>query len=756
MATNSINILMNMLSVWLPDSDSLPCVGADITHLWRRGVAPSQYPRANWKPLVYTPLNAALDEIRLFKIQAVRDGIVHGLMETFELNKAPPFQALSYMWGHVGPVRELKTQDGSLAIRMNLFRFLRSYASFEPEKFQQIFPRMAPSYNGPLDAYLWIDQICINQQNINERNTQVELMSDIFPRAMEVIAWPSNSAREMALMEKALLGLMSMPGVSPTPASDLEASRRTRPPDLKRAEAVLCLAEYWRRVWVQQEIIKAREVHVLSGTAAALFRDVKIINSSPLEEGWSHAFGQLCAARRDASAYRWYPPSLANTVGHFEGCSCSDQRDHVYALMSLVDPMQRMPIDYSLSTHQLFWLLVRDLILNHMSLDDAEEMRLRGLNLLLYSSTARNLGIGDELYREHIREFFTGFWIAVRKCPGLDLDAYEAKTPKPWLKRERWKSSRFWRSKLLWYDIRQRVLDIHPWIRSTHGTAPADGMAFDGRNNVLSATSMCAILISALGLLVRVDLGESWKFDTVRLLLFLVLAAYVICMTWGMAGDHLQNGYPADVAMQRPWTAGKERRLLFLVAGASAVIFIRRSTSTTGVNNMVDEVLETAPPLILIWFIIFVRVYMIPLERWTSGTVRHSCFTLDAMTVADNQQSIWMKKRSVALWVAAGHATVWRFEASTCAIVLNLIASKRPNYIATFAMRHLTPLLRQFSPPSSSQPPQPSPSHPPQSTPPHPPQHSTAPQTRPLPSFSAPPHSPSANQAQTVLPQDAP
>jgi hypothetical protein len=37
--------------------------------------------------------------------------------------------------------------------------------------------------------YLWIDQICIDQSNIKERNRQVKIMDNIYRHAYKVLIW---------------------------------------------------------------------------------------------------------------------------------------------------------------------------------------------------------------------------------------------------------------------------------------------------------------------------------------------------------------------------------------------------------------------------------------------------------------------------------------------------------------------------------------------------------------------------------------
>jgi hypothetical protein len=39
---------------------------------------------------------------------------------------------------------------------------------------------------------LWIDAVCIDQRNLDERRTQVEMMGEIYSNAREVLIWLGN------------------------------------------------------------------------------------------------------------------------------------------------------------------------------------------------------------------------------------------------------------------------------------------------------------------------------------------------------------------------------------------------------------------------------------------------------------------------------------------------------------------------------------------------------------------------------------
>ena len=45
---------------------------------------------------------------------------------------------------------------------------------------------------------LWIDALCINQSDIEERSSQVAFMSSVYSRAVRVIVWLGESGKDIA------------------------------------------------------------------------------------------------------------------------------------------------------------------------------------------------------------------------------------------------------------------------------------------------------------------------------------------------------------------------------------------------------------------------------------------------------------------------------------------------------------------------------------------------------------------------------
>lgn len=94
-----------------------------------------------------------------------------------------PYQALSYVWGDPSPAATIfcigddnEANNGIIHIGANLAAALAAFRH----------PKMA--------RRKWVDAICINQQDLHERECQVRLMGDVFSTAQDVLCWLGDFA----------------------------------------------------------------------------------------------------------------------------------------------------------------------------------------------------------------------------------------------------------------------------------------------------------------------------------------------------------------------------------------------------------------------------------------------------------------------------------------------------------------------------------------------------------------------------------
>ena len=126
-------------------------------------------------------------------------------LEEANLQENPKYEALSYTWGEIayyngftyqwnsGPPRTAPIEihgSGILQITTNLNEFL------------QHLMQTAPSGNST--RRVWADQICINQKDIKERNSQVALMEKIYRSAWKTLIWLGKQDADTLIVLKLL------------------------------------------------------------------------------------------------------------------------------------------------------------------------------------------------------------------------------------------------------------------------------------------------------------------------------------------------------------------------------------------------------------------------------------------------------------------------------------------------------------------------------------------------------------------------
>jgi hypothetical protein len=130
----------------------------------------------------YQPLD--LNEIRLLKPLSPSSNSLSFEIVQISLLSKPHYAALSYTWGPPGDTHGILLNGQHFPIRQNLYDALQQVQSSKL-----------------VDQYLWVDAICINQGEnddaLNERSAQINLMRQIYEQAAKIIVWlgkPENEA----------------------------------------------------------------------------------------------------------------------------------------------------------------------------------------------------------------------------------------------------------------------------------------------------------------------------------------------------------------------------------------------------------------------------------------------------------------------------------------------------------------------------------------------------------------------------------
>ncbi|KAK3386470.1 heterokaryon incompatibility protein-domain-containing protein [Podospora didyma] len=170
------------------------------------------------------------------------------------LHTQDSYEALSYTWGD--SIKSAKIQlytsrgavtVGDMGITDNLEAALRRLRLSDQTRF------------------LWIDVICINQEDLAERENQVLMMREIFEGAVQTIIWlgeenMAESQSDTSTTTKSALRCIEALRRPPAdyPSSDAESW------DLKALSRLLS-RPWFSRVWVYQEVMVSKQLLMLCG-----------------------------------------------------------------------------------------------------------------------------------------------------------------------------------------------------------------------------------------------------------------------------------------------------------------------------------------------------------------------------------------------------------------------------------------------------------------------------------------------------------
>jgi hypothetical protein len=151
---------------------------------------------------------------------------VRGRLETISLDAKPKYNAISYTWGSREESNVVIIEDSVVSITANLMDVLRT---------------LCAQRQGQTTS-LWIDAVCINQENHHERTHQINLIRDIFAGAQEVLLCigPGNDHDDEAIAD---LRTISAQG-----SAELNETLLIAPHRICNIVKLL-ESEFWERLW---------------------------------------------------------------------------------------------------------------------------------------------------------------------------------------------------------------------------------------------------------------------------------------------------------------------------------------------------------------------------------------------------------------------------------------------------------------------------------------------------------------------------
>jgi hypothetical protein len=306
-------------------------------------------------------LNSAIGNIRLLHIHP--SSALWGIEATLESRsflERPQYKALSYTWGNSEKMKPITVNGKKMNVTQNLWDAL--FHLRDAHRTQT----------------LWIDAICIDQSNIEEKNMQVPLMSFIYSRAQEVVIWLGDHKGPRWIEQSTLSAWHG----------NWAASKATGDWSVTKYWMYLLIhEEYWKRCWIVQEIAMASRIRVVSGRSALPWHDfiqlVKLYKEKAAQEHNVVDKVLKLESLRQARYVDGHSYSLFQLLEQFSDCFCSVNLDKIFAFVGIASDCLEgcINLDYSKSPLAIYQELLA--FRSHRSLvlqDEAiETLRFAGL-----------------------------------------------------------------------------------------------------------------------------------------------------------------------------------------------------------------------------------------------------------------------------------------------------------------------------------------------------------------------------------------
>ncbi|KAI1428568.1 heterokaryon incompatibility protein-domain-containing protein [Xylaria sp. FL1777] len=291
------------------------------------------------------------------------------------------YEAISYVWGSEDnrqPICIQSDDKGNNHPTGKTRRFLVT---------ENLYTALLHFRDSLVERILWIDAICINQGDNDEKGHQVQLMATIYAKANRVTVWlgeaPDENNQALEVIHKAAE----------------EQSTSTTIDEVNEQEIITLLKRPWfQRIWVLQEVAAARHVLIKYGHAEMDgYVFCSGLDALNLSYKTSPDFQSLILPavylirgaifrsryKRDdinvSSTFSLRIRPLAELVDMYHARKATNRLDKVYALlgMSSDDPSEAgLLVNYNTSWGEIFRKLVKFSLSDQVSVDtwDDEEV----------------------------------------------------------------------------------------------------------------------------------------------------------------------------------------------------------------------------------------------------------------------------------------------------------------------------------------------------------------------------------------------
>ena len=291
---------------------------------------------------------------------------------TCHLGDAPPYEALSYVWGRQEPLYNLQCSDASVDDDTTSILRMGPNLHMVPLRL-----RMPPTVDSA-PKLLWIDRICINQDDAEERASQVWAMRFIYRRCEQTLVWLGEEDWDTKdAFDCARYIYDNDLGHRETPVERLQGFRSPPVSFVKlgnalRALVTLTYRPWFERAWTFQEAVLPSTVSLVCGGNRMHFECLE----SCIEPTVEHFSIILSGSARLVLSTRRIDDTFPKDSGRLPNddlerllnfrrqAKASDPRDLILSLLGLFPLLvsHSLAPNYSISVKDLFSAATRHII----------------------------------------------------------------------------------------------------------------------------------------------------------------------------------------------------------------------------------------------------------------------------------------------------------------------------------------------------------------------------------------------------------
>jgi hypothetical protein len=326
----------------------------------------------------YEPLDNSNFSIRLISLSPGADfsSAIHCSVYQVSLDSNPEYEAVSYAWGDPNIFETIFLDGFPFSVTVNLVSALRHLRLKDEAR------------------VLWVDALSIDQSNLKERGQQVSFMAKIYSMAKCDALWlgedENGNDGERAFEIVAAIAdiwdrfedeyLLDPETIAPLVLPLLTTE------NCEALKSILSKPLVWRRIWIVQEIVRAKNVNLHFGQQEmswGLVRKFHRLSWSFLGSRYEAIYNKMLNTAVPAFNINDLRESRDEHLGsddanlaiilwqvYLKSREATDPRDMIFAFLGLINPqvLQISP-DYTKSAEEIFISFTRKAILNSGNLD---------------------------------------------------------------------------------------------------------------------------------------------------------------------------------------------------------------------------------------------------------------------------------------------------------------------------------------------------------------------------------------------------